>query len=154
MSGEEENAELNSTDYEALSALLDFHSDRAVAHASFLVACIFGLFTVLSLINGENLSIDLIYSVVYYILLFGGLYALFNFNLYATKAVDVKSVIEKHKTLLMEQIIWRKPKAMKLHNAIRDRIEGHKVILMGTLYFVFIGLLPWVSRLLAFYLLH
>jgi len=30
-----------------LSALLDFYSDRAVAHASFLVAIVFGLFVIL-----------------------------------------------------------------------------------------------------------
>jgi len=106
--GEKAKKKLEATDYEALSALLDFHSDRATAHAGFLVACIFGLFTILSLIQG-GVVIKFFYSIAYWLLVFGGLYELLNFRDFAGRAQRITHFIRDHKTLLINRL-EEKPK--------------------------------------------
>jgi len=136
---------LSETDYQALSALLDFHSDRAVAHASFLVACVFGLFTVLSLIKGNALALDIVYSVAYWVLWSGGLYSLVNFGKFAAEADRIKRFIEKRSSVLgiMDKEIQTLEKSLIESIFYHFKLWKHRPKLMSILYFLFIGLLPW-----------
>lgn len=71
-----------------LSALLDFYSDRAVAHASFLVATVFGLFAILQLVS-KGFS-DFVF-IMYWSVFMAGLYCLLNFGYYAGLAETTKN---------------------------------------------------------------
>ena len=73
-----------------ISALLDFYSDRAVAHASFFVASIFGLVTLLSIIQQLNMhltwfSIPLSWCSIplFFAFSYVGYYTLGRFSFYA-----------------------------------------------------------------------
>lgn len=76
----------------AQAALLDFYSDRAVAHASFLVASIFGLVTLLAIVqqmvNQTQIQIDLIcFSLMpFYAFSYVGFWTLQRFGKYAAVA--------------------------------------------------------------------
>lgn len=138
---------LEDTDYTALSALLDFHSDRATAHASFLVACVFGLFAILSLIGAPNQAPHPIYSIAYWLLWLGGLYSLLNFGYYAKKASRVRGRILKEKEALMKEIETKEPLLLRIFSTLKDSkpIKKCKIVVMIMLYFLFIGLFPWLS---------
>ncbi len=66
----------------SLSAILDFYSDRAIAHASFFLASFFGLFTVLQIQQNPTLG----WAILYWILFLAGLYTLNRFGYYASFA--------------------------------------------------------------------
>jgi len=100
MKEEEVKKALQELQNEPFSAFLDFYSDRATAHASFLVAAVFGLFSVLYLIlEGNTLIPEVVLSVVYWILWFAGSFSLFKFNSYAMKAHDIKKMIAQKQLL-------------------------------------------------------
>lgn len=152
---------LEETDYEALSALLDFYSDRAVAHASFVVACVFGLFTVLSLLRGVDLFLKVAYSFIYWVLWSAGIYSLLNFRSFAIEAERVRRFILKHKWSLLvtrlteetkEEEIVKRPNAvyrciLKLFSDFK--LSDKKIDTMIALYFVFIGILPWAITVIS-----
>jgi len=143
---------LESNDYTALSAQLDFHSDRATAQAGFLVACVFGLFTVLSLIKGKNPVLDLIYSLTYGVLWAGGLWALFNFNFYATEADKIQHImIESTVTHLKAVEASKYPLLLRIYQGIRFSrfMSKHKVTMMIIFYIFFIGVLPLFFTLVS-----
>jgi hypothetical protein len=85
----------NDQSIEVLIGLLDFHSDRATAHASFVIASIFGIFTLLfsfKLFNG------LIWGKVVYVLAFIllnaiSVYSYLNFGYYAAVADNVRETL-------------------------------------------------------------
>jgi len=89
---ENENGDLSKLSDEERSALLDFHSDRAVAHASFFVASIFGLFAVLSIAENspENRTL---WTLPYWALFLIGFYSFANFSLYAVFAHKIECEI-------------------------------------------------------------
>ncbi len=90
----------NDSEYTALASLLDFYSDRAVAHASFLIAIIFGLFTILSLVNIKFRWESLLLLFTTYWGLWGfGLYCLYNFRYYALFSEQVIQKIFEEKSL-------------------------------------------------------
>jgi hypothetical protein len=66
-----------------LSALLDFYSDKASAHASFLVALAIGLFTIPALGNGADIHL---LSFLFVGLWFFGLWTLLNFSYFSEHA--------------------------------------------------------------------
>jgi hypothetical protein len=80
----EEEQELN----RQLAIVEDVYSTRAVAHASFFVASLFGLFTILALILMERLSItsSVLLSITYWLVWSFGLFSFLNFSRYATRA--------------------------------------------------------------------
>lgn len=70
-----------------LSGLLDFHSDRAEAQASFLVACIFGSFALLTIVqNTENMILICLSIIPYAATSLIGLHCLQRFGYYANMA--------------------------------------------------------------------
>lgn len=76
-------------DVTRVAALLDFYSNRAVAHASFFIASIFGLLTFLAIVSGFKEIRD--YPYVLSIFLFSvftymGYFTLIRFNYYASLA--------------------------------------------------------------------
>lgn len=90
----------NDSKYTALTSLLDFYSDRAVAHASFLIACIFGLFTILSLVDTIFWWVSLLLLfMTYYGLWAFGLYCLLNFRYYVLFSEQVIIEIFKENCL-------------------------------------------------------
>jgi len=83
--------------FRSLSVVQDFYSKRAVAHASFFVASVFGLFTVLRLIYEMNPypASQFTLSVVYIgVWIFGG-YSFLNFSFYATIANSAQKAIHR-----------------------------------------------------------
>jgi len=151
--------ELKSPDYTILSALLDFYSDRAVSHATLLVACVFGLFTVLTLLKGTSVTIKIVYTFTYWLLWASGLYELFNFNHYATEAEKIRQIIQSKPPIggLIEKLHGEYEETLKRRGILFrflirpflfiKNIE-YKVALMGILYFLFIGVLPWFFTVL------
>ena len=73
-----------------LAALLDFYSDRAVAHASFFVASVFGTFSLLFLV--KNWYSLVLVAMPYSILVLFGIYSLLNFGKYASLAEKTKNL--------------------------------------------------------------
>lgn len=76
-----------------IGALLDFYSDRAVAHASFFVASIFGIVTILAIIQqlGDILSVW-ISIPLFYAFSYMGYYTLTRFGYYA----DISQRLSEH----------------------------------------------------------
>jgi hypothetical protein len=82
-----------------ISALLDFYSDRAVAHASFFVASIFGLVTLLSIVQQLNMhltwfSIPLSWysTPLFFAFSYVGYYTLGRFRFFA----DISDKLSEH----------------------------------------------------------
>jgi len=167
MKGEEVEKALRKIQNEPLSAFLDFYSDRATAHASFLVASVFGLFSVLYLIEGGDLITKVILSFVYGILWFGGYFSLFNFNFYAMKADDIKRMIAQKQlldhsidTVELEEHFEQRRKRGGLYSSIRNRLlefksSNLKLPIINILY-VCVGVLSWLyaSGILSWLLEH
>ena len=74
-----------------LTGLLDFYSDRATAHASFVVAGIFGLYAVLF---GNSMLPRWLFISVYLALLVIDGYSFMNFGYYAKLAYIVRVKLE------------------------------------------------------------
>jgi len=120
------------------------------------VASVFGLFAVLSLIQGRDLVRDGVLSLVYVILWLGGFYSLFNFNHYAREAQRIVWMIEKKKKLVLNHLRneiktkeTREKKPNKIYLFIRKKFlwaRGYenKFPIMLFAYFC-IGLLAWLS---------
>jgi hypothetical protein len=104
------NGDLLATRFDAL---LDFYSDRAVAHASFLVASIFGLVTMLAIVqqlDENNIAIIWLSSVVFFGISYMGYFALIRFGFYAdvaqklTKGLNEKETLKQVKLVLKNQV--------------------------------------------------
>ena len=81
------------------SALLDFYSDRAVAHASFLLASIFGLVTLLAIVQqmiSQTSTILICFSLFPFgILAYLGYHTLRRFGAFASNAEELKEQLRK-----------------------------------------------------------
>lgn len=79
-----------------LAGLLDFYSDRATAHASFVVAGMFGIYTVVFARAhfGQGIWSLVIFIAVYIGLVLIDLYSFMNFGYYATLAYIVRIKLE------------------------------------------------------------
>lgn len=90
-----------------LLGLLDFHSDRATTHASFVVASIFGIYVVLFSFN-DYFASDIYGKIVFvltYLFLVGiSLYSFLNFSQYASLA-DAARMTMKTFYLKNEKVI-------------------------------------------------
>ena len=155
MNQEKGKEKLEKTDYEIVSALLDFNSDRAEAHAAFLVACVFGLFALLSVLEDSPKGSPNIvaYSVAYLILWSGGIWEVFNFYRYATRADHFRRLVRDTKPSLFEKPIENVEKRraeksflFRLYYSLREykHLRHNKLFLITTLYAI-VGFLPWLS---------
>jgi len=78
-----------------LSALLEFYSNRATAHASYFVAFVFGLFTIFGLAqNVANIYEQRITLLILsWVVWLSGYYCLLNFGFYSFLAERIKNAI-------------------------------------------------------------
>ena len=87
------NNEKTKDEVAVLSALLDFFSDSGLGYVSAFVACIFGLFATLSLLQSQDRFGFLLLSLVYFLLSAGGAYSLLNFFYNIRVAHRIKRII-------------------------------------------------------------
>jgi hypothetical protein len=96
---EKENNDGKNSRAEALAGVLDFYSDRAEAHANFLVACIFGLFTLLAIVQNvrmhENIWFTLSSMVPYGVIVIVAFHCLERFAYFAVMAQTLKMALDK-----------------------------------------------------------
>jgi hypothetical protein len=90
----------NSDECTILTGLLDFYSDRATAHASFVVAATFGIYTLLFSVDvigiKSNWQAFGLFLAAYLPLLSLDIYSFFNFAEYASLAhIIQKRLVEK-----------------------------------------------------------
>lgn len=152
-------------DYTIYCAIIQFHSDRAIANASFLIASVFGLFVILALMPSspaDLLSIKGLSLAVTYGFLWGfGLYSLLNFGYYADNAqvavdkIKLRNGINLEKTILDEA--YKRTSSKWFHrfkrggkedlkkNRIIAFLRSVKSLLLFPSYIVVIGLLPFVA---------
>ena len=75
-----------------IGALLDFYSDKAVAHASFFVASIFGLVTLWSIVQQLNMHLTWFSIPLFFAFSYVGYYTLGRFTFYA----DISQKLGEH----------------------------------------------------------
>ncbi len=109
----------NSEKCAVLTGLLDFFSDRATTHASFVVATTFGLFTILfSLTNiPKTFWAIIVIGITYFALLGLAIYSFLNFGYYAILA-DITKEELKRSGLNVEY-------AAELYNLFEDEIKNN-----------------------------
>jgi len=87
-----------------LVGLLDFNSDRAEAQASFLIACVFGLFALLAVAqNMQNEWLILSLTIPYVMLALVGFHCLQRFSFYANVADSYKHSLERYVRCLSDE---------------------------------------------------
>jgi hypothetical protein len=159
----------SNSERDIVASLLQFHSDRAIANASFLVASMFGLFVVLSMMASYQFEGTWWALALTYWFLWGfGFYSLLNFNHYALNAEVAKNtLLLKHKKkitlkdgtteeITLELEILKKARESQANPRFHDFKTGWeesgfitkflraaKAILLFPLYFFFIGVLPF-----------
>jgi len=154
----------NSEDCAVLTGLLDFYSDRATTHASFVVAATFGLYTILFSMSSnipKTFWSILIIIVVYSSLVMLDIYSFFNFGYYAVLADITKDELEQYRFKNPEQI---KKYYKKLNDEIlrrsrfyyffvekvkdsRSFISRKKIPIFGIVWFITL-ILPFIYILL------
>jgi len=109
--------ESNEDEVGVLAGLLDFHSDRAEAHASFLIACVFGIFALLAVVqNIENEWFIFFLTIPYIMLALVGFHCLQRFGFYTIMAEIYEKSLERHLECLTEEkthpriYVWKKEK--------------------------------------------
>jgi hypothetical protein len=143
----------NVSEYDVLCSVVDFHSNRAVAHASFLIASIFGLFTVLPLIEilvGKSPIAFVFLSIAYWLLWVFGLYSFGNFSYFASIAEVAKEKITAYQPIIESKIRSEaKNRQWKLLGRFFDLkragLLGKKKIPLILLLYVLVGLLPFLA---------
>jgi len=153
----------NEDTFKSLSIVQDFFSKRAVAHASFFVASMFGLFTILSFMERDvnrislawnwNLRLSLLSATYWFIWLFG-FYSLGNFGYYATLAQHAEEKIAENKD---NEIINESKKGLgRILKWFYDFKSGHRKeglfgwvrkhnTIMFFLFYIVIGFFPFIS---------
>jgi len=113
--------EMTDVELTAIAGNLAFFSDRAVAFASFLVASIFGVFTLLSLIER---NFWFLYLIPYIPLTLVGDHCLKRFKYYAAISDKIREVISRYSKFHKIKISER-TKSGKIREIImKDYIEG------------------------------
>jgi hypothetical protein len=141
------------SEYDVLTSIVDFYSNRAIAHASFLIASIFGLFSVLSFIEVSSGYPLIALSVTYWLLWLLGLYSFGNFSFYASIAEVAKERIAARQPLVeidardnarkRQPILLRKFFALK-----RAGFLGEAKTPIILLLYMLVGLLPFLAVIL------
>lgn len=134
-----------------LAGLLDFYSDRATAHASFVVAAIFGVYTIFAIYSSLN---DMLFlSFPFLFLVAFELYSFLNFGHYAAKAYVVRNMLlGTHQVEYDRQITDR---YRKRSHGFFGKYEGLKTVIVGKqrqpivwwfLAFLLVAqVLPWLA---------
>ena len=146
----------------ARAALLDFYSDRAVAHASFLVAAIFGLVTLLAIvqqmINQTSNSLLYISLIPFWAFSYLGFHSLLRFGKYAAVADKLQQSFLNHAKLKIDlgegkekinfELYAKKKLYMDKQQLVVTRFLGKKIrgepLVLYSLYFVLISILSFV----------
>ena len=128
------------------SSLLDFFSNRAIAHASFVVAGIFGIYSVLAIMNGNPW-----FLVPYVALLIIDVYSFLNFGLYAEFAdierKKILALVRKNLAITAEDRRDLSLFSKKFYD-FRNRVRGlHKNIVLFVLWFVAVAIPPIIMLL-------
>lgn len=129
----------------------DFYSARAVAHASFFVASVFGLFTILAFMETSSMVSKALLSVTYWVVWGFGLYSFLNFSRYAVHAQQAES----RTTRQVKPLIYPNETAKGQEKIIRgferlrrcEWVSRHDIYLFLGIYFA-VGVLVFVAFLL------
>jgi hypothetical protein len=119
-----------------LAAFLDFYSDRATAHASLFVASLFGIFTLLAIV--QNLSGFGVWAsiIIYFALIYAGYFTLVRFGFYADISQRITEGLEQRSTF--KNVKWENKvekekenlfKYLTKANAIQQKILFPKEII-------------------------
>jgi phosphotransferase system glucose/maltose/N-acetylglucosamine-specific IIC component len=144
----------------------DFYSKKAVAHASFLVASMFGLFTILAfaertLGNPPSYLNFFLLAITYWSIWVFGLYSMFNFSLYATMAQhaerhaamneddQVKDEVKKSSNRILKPFVDFK--MASANEKIKFGVRSHFDYVF-LVFYVLIGILPFLA--LVFTVFH
>jgi len=133
-----------------LTGLLDFYSDRATTHASFVVAGTFGFYTILFANEHFDQCIQsrVVFLLACLALITINVYSFLNFGYYATLA-DITKVrlegqhFEEYEDKLKEKLHARKNPFVNTFMRLRES-TGRKKFGLFFLVFVFAVLLPFV----------
>jgi hypothetical protein len=165
--------------FKRLSIVQDFFSKRAVAHASFFVASIFGLFTILSLMEkfinrmpfygviwqlawDWNSARFLLLSSSYWFIWLFGLYSFANFGYYATLAQKAEEKIVENKDIeIIKESKEKHGRALNWFYNFKSGLQQkglfgwvrrHNAIMFFLFYFFVIGFFPFISLLSIIFL--
>lgn len=122
----ERKAENTNLHIARLAPLLDFYSDRATAHASLFVASIFGILTMLAIVQGLNGFVVWPSIFVYFALTYAGYFTLVRFNFYAGIAHKLNEILENIK--FTKDDLSKKEE--KLFEDLEDQIKRQRRILI------------------------
>lgn len=107
----------------AQAALLDFHSDRAVAHASFLIASVFGLLTLLAVAQSLKYPFVVVSLIPFSAFSYLGFWTLQRFTDYASVADALQGNIERYRGEFKIEIKGERPMTfseVREHFLLRD----------------------------------
>ena len=113
---------------DVLLGFLEFYSNRAEAHASFLIVCIFGLYGLLAIALNPN-DFKLLLALPYVILCLSSYHCLQRFNYYSTMAEIIREYLTNYAKY--EEIILQEEKGK--HITLQDRNLELKVKYRGIL---------------------
>lgn len=114
-----------------LLGLLDFDSDRATAHASFVIASIFGIYALLSAFKFFDSCIGkIVFGLTYILLVCLSFYSFLNFSKYASSAEKTREVMMNNYLIgaRAEQIkkeLRRRDKHEGIFKKIRDKLDDN-----------------------------
>ncbi len=133
-------------DTEKILALVDFYSDRAVAHASFFLALLIGLFSVLALAQSNQDNLRWIWAIPYWLLFLGSLYTFANFSLYASYAEKIvqNTCIYEVKEVKDAMETMQKRLILKWHQVLKSNFPFGTSKVIGCLYFIMAFLSCWM----------
>ncbi len=140
-----------SDSFSILGSFLDLYSDRCTAHASFFVASVFGMFSLLNLFLSDTIENMFFPSMCYFGILFGGFYFLCSFKFYSDYSEtirqtftynNVRNVILLYLTtsndtnlhLWLDYNVWRKWNDTGLLYIFYKYIRGGTVLFEKTHY--------------------
>ena len=110
----------------ALTGLLDFYSDKANAQASFLVADIFGLFTLLAIVEVmDNHTLQFFSIVTYAVLLMVGYHCLVRYGYWTQLADAIQFRVDDYAlSTVLPTWVWEKGRWKPI--TLGEYIEKHK----------------------------
>jgi hypothetical protein len=155
----QKNEKQESIDYDSrICALVDFYSNRAVAHASFFIASIFGLITFSAIIQQlEGKNIAWFSTVLFLGFSYVGYYTLIRFGYYAILAEELTKVGLKRDEILSKVRDPKVPdpkdkKSNFLQFLDREEKSQGKLLFSKTILSTFnerskliLGLLYWIA---------
>jgi hypothetical protein len=103
-----------------LSALLDFYSDRSTSHASFFVVTLFGIFTILSIL--DNVKNIFLLALIYWLLVVAGFFLLARFTCYNDYSQGIRHILIHYPKMKKLEML-----ACKLLNV--TSIEGQMIFI-------------------------